>query len=405
LRGSDRPVGIGCPLGEVREGQGGSRVQDFTEGRIYSHPTIGTFSVPAVFVDAIEKRGGEQATGIPIEEPTSSPGATQTWLFQQFTRPDRQDLHPSTLEIRGTPPVLHIERQGGDLSYPADFSATLWESFPCSGNLGPCSIDPTPDPPEPIRDAGVRFCNNTTYPFGPPEWSPILSHYISTPVFGVAVNSHMAGKDNPFTHENIYELNCPEKVDCPSDWNVDIIPIGPQSGIAPFTSILAENTHLELEYEDFYARYAHVFMDWPLVGDLFFAAGRWIVDCGHRPYRTELHPIFMFAKMKAEEHEGRLATRADIWVNGWYPGDPIEFDIFPPARPNPDFVLTVNKPVDADAALNVNLTFKLLPEGAPDHVHIIFSADRREVEVSDAGEMFFQSGRGYEGQWYVSWST
>jgi hypothetical protein len=299
--------------------------------------------------------------------------------------------------------MLHVERQGGDLSYPAEFSATLWESFPCSGTLGPCSVDPTPGRPEPISDAGARFCNNTTYPFGPPEWSPILGHYISTPVFGVAVHSHMSKVDNPFTHENIYELNCPEKVDCPSDWTVDIFPIGPQSGIAPFTSILAANTYLELEYEDFYARYAHVFMDWPLVGDLFFAAGRWIVDCGHEPYRTELHPIFMFSKMKAEEFEGRLATRADIWVNGWYPGDPIVFNIFPPARPSPDSVLTVNKPVDADAAFNVDLTFKLLPEGAPDHVQVTFTADRREVDVSEAGEMFFQSGRGYEGQWYVSW--
>lgn len=404
LRGMTDVVGIGCPLGEVRDGPGGSRAQDFQKGRIYSHPTIGTFSVPAVFVDAIDKRGGEEATGIPIGEPTSSSGAMETWLFQRFTRPNRPDLQPSTLEIRGTPPMLLIERQGGDLSYPVEFSAALWESFPCNGVLGPCSVDPTPGMPTPISDAGNLFCQGTTYPWGPPEWAPILGHHISTPVFGVAVHSHLAKVDNPFTHENIYEHNCPLEVDCPSDWNVDILPIGPQRGIAPFTSILAENTYLELEYEQYYAQHAHVFMDWPQAGDLFFAAGRWIIDCGHTPYRSELHPIFMFAKMKAEQFEGHLATRADIWVNGWYPGDPIEFDIFPPPRQSPDSVLTLNKPVDADAAFNVNVEFNFAPASAPDHIHVTFTASPRNVNVTDAGEMIFESGRGYEGQWFVSWS-
>lgn len=404
LRGPFDTAGLGCPLGEERDGPGGSRAQDFQEGRIYSHPTIGTFSVPAVFVDAIDKRGGDEATGIPIAEPTSSSGAMETWLFQRFTRPDRPDLQPSTLEIRGTPPMLWIERQGGDLSYPAEFSATLWESFPCNGTLGPCSVDPPLGVPEPISNAGNLFCQGTTYPFGPPEWTPILGHYISTPVFGVAVNSHLASIDNPFTHENIYEIDCPEKVDCPSDWNVAIFPIGPQRGIAPFTSIVAENTYVELEYEQYYAQYAHVMMDWPQIGDLFFAAGRWIIDCGHTPYRTELHPIFMFAKMKAEQFQGHLATRADIWVNGWYPGDPIEFDIFPPPRPSPDSFLTLSKPVDAEAAFNVNVEFNFAPGSPTSHVHLKFTASPRNVEVTDAGEMIFESGRGYEGQWFIYWS-
>ena len=111
LRSAFDPDGFGCPLAEERDGLSGSRAQDFDGGRIYSHPTVRTFSVPSVFVDAIDKRGGEEATGLPIAEPTSSPGVMQTWLFQRFTRPDHPDLVPSTLEIRGTPPRLWIERQ------------------------------------------------------------------------------------------------------------------------------------------------------------------------------------------------------------------------------------------------------------------------------------------------------
>ena len=50
--------------------------------------------MPAVFVDAIDKRGGEETVGIPIAEPTSSTGVMQTWLFQRFTRPG-PDFEPS----------------------------------------------------------------------------------------------------------------------------------------------------------------------------------------------------------------------------------------------------------------------------------------------------------------------
>jgi hypothetical protein len=448
LRGAFNQTGFfGCPTGDERDGPGGSRAQDFQRGRIYSHPTIGVFSVPTVFVEAIDKNGGEEATGIPIMEPTSSPGAMQTWLFQRFTRPNPPVLSPranSTLEIRGTPPVLWIERQGGELNYPRDvnFSATLWESFPCSGTLGPCAVDPPegtplwestpcrcaqepctieppfppPGPSEPIANAGDLFCFGTTYadcgvdvvpPSAGcevgrvPEWSPILGHHISTPLFGIAVESAMAGEDNPLTHQYVYY--CPER-GCPSDWNVAIFPIGPQRGIAPHTSFVAENTYVELEYETSYAKVPHIFMDRPFVGDLFFAAGRWIIDCGHTPYRSELHPIFMFAKMKSEEYQGHLATRCDIWVNGWYPGDPIEFDIFPPPRPSPDSVLVVNKPVDEDASFNVNLEFCVQPAGAANHAHLRFTAALREDEVTGAGEMIWQTRRAYMGQWFLYWS-
>jgi hypothetical protein len=211
----------------------------------------------------------------------------------------------------------------------------------------------------------------------------------------------MAGEDNPWTHQ--HEYYCPER-GCPSDWNVAIFPIGPQRGLGDYTSIVAENTYVELEYEQYYANVAHIVMDWPLAGDLFFAAGRWIIDCGHTPYRSELHPMFMFAKMKSEEYQGHVATRCDIWVNGWWPGDPIEFDIFPPPRPSPDAVLVVNKPVDEDAAYNVNIEFCVQPAGTANRAHIRFNAPLRKHEVTWAGEMIWQTGRGYWGQWYLYWS-
>ena len=101
---------------------------------------------------------------------------------------------------------------------------------------------------------------------------------------------------------------------------------------------------------------------------------------------------------------GQPATRADIWVNGWYPGDPIEFDIFPPPRPTPTATLVVSKPVDADAVFGVNLEYSLEPADAVSHVHIRFTAPYRESRITSAGEMIWEINRGYAGQWYLFWA-
>jgi hypothetical protein len=416
------PGPLGCPLADEADGPAGTRFQDFVEihtelppgqdhqrGRIYANLPAGTVYVPAVFVDALNKRVGDQATDVPLADPTDSSGLDPTQLFQQFTRPDRPDLLPSTLEIRGFMPtlVLWIERQGGNLSDPPVFSATQWENFPCIKPKGPCLVDPEPGTPPPIPNPG-RFCQDSCYSEGvfpgPREWSAILDDHVSTSIFGVAVSSKMAGLDNPLTHE--YTYDCPTKVDCPSDWNVEILPIGLQRVPPPFTSILAENTYVELEYEEYYFQAAGVVLDWPLAGDLFFAAGRWIIDCGcFHGYKTELHPVFMFAKMKTQDYEGQKATRADIWVNGWYPGDPIEFDLFPPPRPSPNANLVVVKPVDADAALGVSVEFMFEPPGLiiPNSVHVRFTAPLRQNTVTGAGEMMWEDLRGYAGQWFLFW--
>ena len=56
--------------------------------------------------------------------------------------------------------------------------------------------------------------------------------------------SHIASVDNSSpTKLNMTGLH---HRDCPSDWNVSVRPIGPQRGIAPDTSIVAENTYVEL---------------------------------------------------------------------------------------------------------------------------------------------------------------
>lgn len=457
---------LGCPMGEERaretfsfegsnwclfvSGTAGpceaptvpGQVQNFRGGRIYKTTGIGTFYAPAVFVDAIDKRGGEAVTGVPLSDPTSSVGSMKTWLFQRFIVPELPKRLPSTLEIRGSPARLYMERQSGHLidpgtRLPLETTGTIWEDFPCANNLGPCTVNPTPAQPAPIPNTG-NICFNKTVKStillgsGPRAWEPVRGRaggdFISTPLFGVVTFAKMADGDLTLAHEWCYGDTVGTALtpfNCLSDWIYRIRPYGEHKGTGQFGSLYggtSDNTTVKLEYERFYATMVG-WLGLPSKGDLMFTAGRWVIDCGHDNFKTELHPIFMFSRMSTvtttvEPFTGIVnqnpfggtpenpvpATQANIWVNGWYPGDPIEFDLHPPPRPHPDATLVVNKPVDAQAAVGINFESKFEPVAATSRVHIRITAPLRQNVVTDLGEMKWASGRGYQGQWFIYWS-
>ena len=476
LRGPFNEIGwFGCPSNEEGDTVASARVQPFERGRIYTRlpgtsPPV-AFYVPAVFVEVLKNRGDDEFIGLPLSDPSDSIGAMRTWLFQRFSRPntnDRVPLLPTTLEIRGTPPILYFERQAGawlhekegvlsrtfcrndvtDQSPRCDFDqernksgATVWESFPCTDNLnlGPCPVAPEPAFPPPITpenkpDFRNQFCSGTTYkPFlpGPPEWKAIRGEFDATPVFGAAVSAQMADIDNGYTHQT-HNGNCPAPeilfggLTCASDYEFFVRPLGPMIDTTPLPSLFGEKNlnRIKTEYEVAFAALAHNFLGAPAAGDLVHMTGRWIVDCGHSPYKTELHPLFSFARMKTVISEtnaftgleetlfgGKPATRVGIWVNGWYPGgtgNEIEFDIFPPPRPSPTAVLHVVKPVDNGpggyvAAVDVTLDYDIGPALSATKVRLRFSATRRENTVHSDGEMLFAPGRQYWGIWYLYW--
>lgn len=412
LRGPFNSSGwFGCPTGEERAAPGGAKEQDFRKGRIYAGLPDGAHYVPSVFAQAIDQLGGEGATGVPIGDPRNSTGVMQTWLFQQFARPGKPGL-PSTLEIRGVPPKLYVERQGGDLSELSAVgsgltgsSPAIWQQFPCSGNEGPCNIPHPPGPPAHIQNAGNQFCDGFIWPTAP-EWKAILGDSVLTPIVGIVKDSSFADKDNPATHD----VDCLEfvpKLDfwnsTPSDWRVYVRPFLPHRGVEPYPSLFAGNSDniVELEFE--YCRF-HTFgliYSKPQPGDLIFASGRWVIDCGHLSYNAEIHPPAVMAYMRTEMHNGHLATAAVIWVNGWYTGGPVEFDIFPPPRPSPNATLVIEKPVDRDAAWDVNINSPFSVTNA----RVSFTAPYRPPIVhEDSGEMIWQYGRAYYGRWHVYWS-
>jgi hypothetical protein len=395
---------LGCPLGEERGAPGDSRAQDFQNGRVYTALSTGTHVVPGVFRDAIDILGGEAANGVPIADPTRSTGVMRTWLFQRFMRPDRPELLASTFEIRGTPPTLWVQRQAGDLDRSVFFdfpitaaSPTLWRRFPCADNLGPCDVRAPSSEPS-LQDAGDRFCQGTTYPLPPPpvgpkEWEPVVGDHVLTRLSAMVRRVHLASKDNPITHSCL----AAGALDLfPSDLNVLVRPLHPHR------HLFAENTvNIEIEFEHCWFAFAFAAGMEPRAGDLVFVAGRWIIDCGHRPYRSEIHPPAMVASMRTVTLDGRPATKADIWINGTYSGERIDLEIFPPPRPSPNAILTLQKPLDATSAVDIEVDASIVHQMIG---RARFSATLRRAPVTGHGEMQLEGGRVYHGRWHVFWT-
>lgn len=430
---------LGCPAGEDRRVVSPgeplvSRVQDFGGGRIYAH-TAGAFFVPPVFANAIDSLalGGEQGVGLPTADPISdSRPAFQTWLFQQFRRPSF-DL-PSTLEIRGDPPRLFVERQGGDGLFFRDHhrprNPTLVETYDCSGTSGPCSFV-APPIQQPFADPG-RFCNHetfnwaefvahagsfNTYTPNPPEWVPIYGNYVQTPIWGAVFESHRAAGDNPQAHEHTFDP-CPwppgpgsvttlvnnlinERI-CPSDWDVLIYPL------RGYRWMQAEaRDHVAIEFEQVHAQAFMVGFGEPLPGHMVFASGRFIADCGHAPIKTEIHPPSVLAVVGTVTHNGAPATQADIWVNAFFPGgtsarDAVEFEVQPPPRPSPKATLGVLYP--RDQGIRVQVTFATVSPFGPVRVRV--NAPRREAMVDNLGQMKWPTSGvpgGFQGRLLVYW--
>lgn len=385
---------VGCPTTEERDALGGARAQDFRRGRIYARGNE-TAYVPAVFRDAIETLGGEATTGIALTDPSDSPGAMETWLFQRFARVDLPGVEPSTLEIRGSPAVLYVERVGDGLDgvgrTPDGNSPTVYRTFPCAGNLGPCTVT------KPEYETTITSCNGRYPVTSPTEWQNISGFY--TPVTGWVRGSKLACTDNPLTHDYQMTNNsdrCSATDVFPSDWNVSVRPL---AGFGARTT--SEQTYMEIEFEAFYARHFFAGWGWPVAGDLVATNGYWIMDCGHSPTRAEIHPPYLLSHSRMRKRpDGRLETLTAIWVNGFYSGGEMNLDIWPPPRPSPDAFLTLTKPVDADAAFDVNLQLTTSYAGA----RLRFTAPSREVRIEESGQMKWMTGRGYEGEWTVGWA-
>ncbi len=108
-----------------------------------------------------------------------------------------------------------------------------------------------------------------------PGWVSVDPADPQVVIEGVVKRSKVSEVDFPFSHDS-HDFN----------WDVILDP-GYENRASDANSVLNGKRVMEMEWE---SRYFPSFF-WPVAGDRVYVRGRWIFDCGHPPYYTELHPV------------------------------------------------------------------------------------------------------------------
>jgi hypothetical protein len=229
----------------------------------------------------------------------------------------------------------------------------------------------------------------------------------------------------------------------------------------PYWSLLAANGDPTLEGVDSRLQIGDIESEWemwwqlnftdimqhfPLQGSLAILNGRWIIDCGHPPFHSEIHPpngIFLLemaspppALAPTTGPDG-VVTRTQVWVNEFYEGHPFNVSIWPPPRPTPNAQLNAlytvynapangivfqpdgsvvtsftNYPVTDDLIVSPDtshVTLRLGPDGAkasfagPGGSHAVRGTGQAIFPRDSTSETNGTVGR-LLAQWYVGWT-
>jgi hypothetical protein len=256
------------------------------------------------------------------------------------------------------------------------------------------------------------------------EWPAINGDNTLTSVFGIISESKHATDDFPFSH-TYYTEPCPitpspipgiagqlsiedvlqladifteekgrEKLVCPSDWDIKMIPL------KSYEFLLGEGkSTIKAEIEDYYFRPFRFGYGDPSAGDLCFAAGRWVIDCGHSAFNTEIHPPAVLVYMRGEKFNNKNATLANVWVNNFYTGQDVSFNIYPPPRPTPSARLIVVSEKEVAYKMSVKESYPL------NYLTITLSSTEQQTSaVSSFGELEWSLGGGtFRGKYHVYW--
>jgi hypothetical protein len=144
------------------------------------------------------------------------------------------------------------------------------------------------------------------------EWTPILDPHDEfdtklVGLSGLAIATHLSETDVPFQHPFGF------------DWNLDV-KVDPQyeSLVAPDNqNSLTQDVQDALDALGLpHTGMMHVETDQGLIPDVYRAQsgdrvavfGRWIVDCGHDPFTSEIHPPLLLARAQSTPDNGTHST-------------------------------------------------------------------------------------------------
>lgn len=234
--------------------------------------------------------------------------------------------------------------------------------------------------------------------------------WTSSTVEGIVANSFLSGADVAFTHREApsgywlgnplpqYREGCSVKEAnnalC-DDWEVLVRPdpeyrflLAREDG-ANFTGIF------ENEIEQWLMPVGYR----PEPGDRIHITGRWIIDCGHDDWHAELHPYELVVSSHIETGNRPQAIDntevvAAVVLTGAWAGGTLEFDIWPPARPNSIAVLDWVQEQGVLQELYVQEK-SLEPGDNHNHLHvkIVSTAPENPLLTKGSNDVFYTTRR------------
>ncbi len=269
--------------------------------------------------------------------------------------------------------------------------------------------------------------------------------WLSSTVEGIVTNSFLSGSDVAFTHREVpsgYWVGNPEpkyREDCGTfeannalcdDWEVFIrpdpeyhfllaredietVPILQLEGTGwvvtlherqqgNFDADLTGNLENEIEQWLMPGGYR------PEPGDRIHMAGRWIIDCGHDNWHAELHPYELVVSSHTETGHrpqaiGNIEVVTAVVVTGAWSGGTLEFDIWPPARPNSIAVLDWAQEQEVMQELSVQESLE--PGDNPNHLHvrIVSTAPWDPLLTKGSNDVFYNSTRRLVTRYHLWW--
>jgi hypothetical protein len=202
---------------------------------------------------------------------------------------------------------------------------------------------------------------------GVPAWVGVNDNY-NVIAEGTVRESRISSSDYPLLHDS-HDQNFLVALDPKyKGLNSDANPIAPSG-----------ERLMEMEWESKY----FPFNFWPAAGDRVWMEGRWIFDCGHPPYRTEIHPPSAVAFTRFNpiifpgESSPSDAVKTFIYIHGRgghyntpVGGKNYAFNITLPPKPSPDArlrMLHLNLPFGGPAPV-----LAPIPRSNPTKVHVVY---------------------------------
>ncbi len=154
----------------------------------------------------------------------------------------------------------------------------------------------------------------------PLEWADIVPGGKQILISGTAAYTHLGPQDNPFTHPFGNDLSMDVALDTafrpfsrqlgppeekPGQMHVEIV-----SGVLPHVVRASKASPAQTweQLSKFNQTGIQPGFAYPSVGDRVLVQGRWIIDCGHGNYGTELHPMSFLAW--TQRHGSTTVARA-----------------------------------------------------------------------------------------------